>query len=114
MELPKRKPIRLKDFDYAQSGAYFVTICSLNRECILGEIIVGQGLCSCPTVGDVICSFKSITTKKSNLFDDVKGRGIWQFRYHDHIIRDEQECQKILEYIETNPQKWEEDRYYPL
>lgn len=31
-ELPKRKSIRLKNFDYSTAGAYFVTICTENRE----------------------------------------------------------------------------------
>ena len=30
-ELPKRKPNRLKDYDYSQDGAYFVTICAKDR-----------------------------------------------------------------------------------
>lgn len=38
MELPKRKSIRLKDYDYSQNGAYFVTICTCQREPILGNI----------------------------------------------------------------------------
>lgn len=28
MELPKRKPNRLKDFDHRENRAYFVTICT--------------------------------------------------------------------------------------
>ncbi|MEG2106673.1 MAG: hypothetical protein RRY79_07790, partial [Clostridia bacterium] len=47
MDLPKRKKIRLEGYDYSSSGAYFVTICTYNRERILGDINVGQGLCSC-------------------------------------------------------------------
>jgi len=41
-----RKSIRLKNYDYSQSGLYFVTICTQNRECIFGNIInnnVGVG-----------------------------------------------------------------------
>jgi len=34
----KRKSPRLKNYDYTQAGAYFVTICSKDRECIFGEI----------------------------------------------------------------------------
>ena len=37
-ELPVRKPTRLKGFDYSLPGAYFVTICTFGRACILGEI----------------------------------------------------------------------------
>ncbi len=36
-----RKTIRLKGYDYAQNGAYFVTICIKNKECISGEILDG-------------------------------------------------------------------------
>ena len=43
MEWPKRKTKRLPDFDYASNGAYFVTICTKNKEKILSEI-VGWGL----------------------------------------------------------------------
>ena len=41
MELPKRKPNRLPCFDYSTPGAYFVTICTQNRKCILSEIVGG-------------------------------------------------------------------------
>ena len=33
-----RRSIRLKEYDYSQNGAYFVTVCTHNRECLLGEI----------------------------------------------------------------------------
>ena len=48
MELAKRKPTRLKGYDYSQNGAYFVTICTHDKECILSDIIVGEGLCALP------------------------------------------------------------------
>ena len=38
-ELPKRKPTRLKNFDYSSAGAYFVTICIRARMNILSEIV---------------------------------------------------------------------------
>ena len=44
MALPKRKPNRLKNYDYSQNGAYFVTICVQNRKNILSRISVGEGL----------------------------------------------------------------------
>ena len=37
-ELLTRKQIRLKDYDYSQSGYYYVTICTQNREYIFGDI----------------------------------------------------------------------------
>lgn len=37
-----RRSIRLKGYDYAQAGAYFVTICTQDRECLFGEIAAGE------------------------------------------------------------------------
>ena len=34
-ELPKRKPIRIEDYDYSSPGAYFITVCTANRKNIL-------------------------------------------------------------------------------
>jgi REP element-mobilizing transposase RayT len=39
MELLKRKPTRLKGYDYSQNGAYYVTICTHKRERLFGEIV---------------------------------------------------------------------------
>ena len=36
--LPKRKNIRLRYYDYSEEGLYFITICTKNREQLLGEI----------------------------------------------------------------------------
>ena len=48
MDLPKRKPTRLKGYDYSTPGAYFITICVKDRKCILSNIVVGEGLCALP------------------------------------------------------------------
>jgi putative transposase len=37
-----RRSIRLPGYDYSQAGAYFVTICVYQRQCLFGEIIDGQ------------------------------------------------------------------------
>ena len=39
MELPKRKNNRLENYDYGQTGAYFVTICVKDRKQILCDIV---------------------------------------------------------------------------
>ena len=41
-ELPQRKSTRLKNFDYSFSGAYFITICTENRQQILSSIVGGD------------------------------------------------------------------------
>ena len=37
-----RRSIRLKGYDYAQAGAYFITICTYHRVCLFGEIADGN------------------------------------------------------------------------
>lgn len=41
MSFPKhhRRSIRLKDYDYTQEGAYFITICTFRRQCIFGDVV---------------------------------------------------------------------------
>jgi putative transposase len=34
-----RRSIRLRGYDYQEAGAYFVTVCTANRECFFGEIV---------------------------------------------------------------------------
>ncbi len=36
----------------------------------------------------------------------------WQSRYHDHIIRNQLEMNRIADYIQNNPMKWELDRFF--
>jgi REP element-mobilizing transposase RayT len=38
-DIHHRRSVRLKGYDYSQAGIYFITICTQNRECLLGEII---------------------------------------------------------------------------
>ena len=38
-QLPKRKPTRLKSFDYSKTGVYFVTLCTQNRKKILSKVV---------------------------------------------------------------------------
>ena len=39
MEYPTRKKNRLSNYDYSQNGAYFITICTENRKCLLSTIV---------------------------------------------------------------------------
>ena len=38
----KRRSIRLPEYDYSKPGAYFITICSFNKEQIFGKISNGK------------------------------------------------------------------------
>jgi len=37
-----RRSIRLPEYDYSQAGAYYVTIVAWHRECLFGEVVVGE------------------------------------------------------------------------
>jgi REP element-mobilizing transposase RayT len=49
---PDRRSIRLREFDYTQNAAYFVTVCAAQRRCLFGEIVEGEVLLS--PVGKVV------------------------------------------------------------
>jgi putative transposase len=34
-----RRPLRLKEYDYSQGGAYFVTVCAKHRKMLFGDIV---------------------------------------------------------------------------
>jgi len=37
-----RRSLRLREYDYSQAGAYFITICTKNRECTFGDVLDGD------------------------------------------------------------------------
>lgn len=65
-----------------------------------------------PPLHKIIGQLKSYTNKRYNDINKTKELILWQRNYFEHIIRNQQEYDKIYEYIETNPLKWEEDKYY--
>jgi len=183
-----RRSTRLPAYDYGQAGAYFVTICTQNRECAFGEVVdgeivlnepgrmvetvwrelsqhypgvevdalavmpnhvhgiimlVGAGPCACPdnpgrsrrvagqpqgvaptgatgamSLPDVVHRFKSLTTARyrRGVLQDrwlpFPGR-LWQRNYYEHVIRNEEELDRVRQYIVDNPERWEEDRENP-
>ena len=42
METRRRKNLRLPHFEYSSSGVYFVTVCTADRICNLGDVLDGQ------------------------------------------------------------------------
>jgi len=194
-----RRSIRLSGYDYAQHGAYFVTICTHDRQCLLGAVAdggmelndlgrivrdtwdalplrfptiqldafvvmpnhvhgiiiivgagpappnaadaragpappnaadvraghprptaVGAGLAlptgaanSPPTLGDIIRAFKSLSAIACNRLLERAGVPFWQRNYYEHIVRDEDEMNRIREYIVGNPANWKRDAANP-
>ena len=100
--LPKRKPLRLERYDYNRAGAYFLTICTQNRRCLLSQI-VGTGANS--IVSQFVSTFKRFCNKEY-------GKNIWQARFNDHIIRNEADYEEHANYIHKNPIRWYYDELY--
>ena len=67
-ELPKRKHPRLENYDYSSAGAYFVTICTQNRRCVLSRI-VGRGLAPAITSGIEYTLFGKIAEEQLLLLE---------------------------------------------
>ncbi len=206
-----RKNLRLPEYDYSSGGAYFVTVCTKNKECILGHVVGGDAqiaphtalsplgqICeqtfsgmpflvtyvimpnhvhwivqfpdhithspkfhqasasaagpmwtSAPTpkdesaagtfaphampqsplhpgntaapvggdahiaphtapsytLGNLVRSFKTLVTK-------AHGAPVWQRSYYEHIIRNDADFLSIYRYIQDNPARWADDRFY--
>src|SRR6266545_5538757 len=59
--------------------------------------------------GAVVRGFKSATTKRINAMRNTPGVPVWQRNYHEHIIRDDGDLQRIRQYVRDNPAKWADD-----
>ena len=191
---PKRKPTRLKNFDYSTAGAYFITVCTRDRMQILSDVVrvdeglpptapndgtmpVGEGLSTTapndgtmpvgeglappeikfitklkpcgeiakrnlqsinnrfpsvtveafiimpdhihmilllhrntggaspsPTIDDVICAFKSLTSRHCK--EHLGVEKIFQRSSAEHIIRDWDDYETRRKYIYENPIRW--------
>lgn len=165
MVLPRRKHPRLKQYDYASAGAYFVTICTEKRKPLLSSVSVGRGLAPAeihltklgrvaeeqllalearydsvfvdkyvvmpnhihsiillrgetagprprPTLMDVICAYKSLTTRFCKQVEAFAGKKVFQTSFYEHVIHSEAEYLEIWRYIDNNPAKWTEDEFY--
>lgn len=55
------------------------------------------------SLGSLIAGFKAASTKQINRLRNVRGESIWQRNYHDRIIRNQSELERIREYTSNNP-----------
>jgi len=159
--LPKRKHPRLDHYDYSTAGAYFITICTQGRRCLLSRI-VGRGLAPAetqyttygqiaqeqllllekryfslkidqyvimpnhihaillledaagasprPTIMDIVCAYKSLTTRQCKKVQPIDK--LFQASFYEHVIRGREDYHEIVEYIVNNPKQWELDKLY--
>ena len=69
-----------------------------------------EGAAANPTITDIVCAYKSLTTracKKVRPIDKV-----FQTSFYEHVIRGRKDYDEIAEYILNNPKQWELDSLY--
>ena len=165
-----RRSVRLKEYDYSRAGAYFVTICTHNREYLFGNVVndetvlsrhgeivknvwcnltnhylnikldafvvmpnhihgiiilmdmnnVGAGFKPAPTdlikyypLSEIVRAFKTFSARHVSELRITPGIPVWQRNYHEHIVRNENEINRIREYIMHNPLRWQFDKENP-
>ena len=162
-----RHSIRLKTFDYTQDGAYFITACTHERECLFGNIIdgtmtlnspgqivqdvwselprhyhhvgldafvimpnhvhgiilflsdpVGAGfkpaLATRSPLSEIVRAFKTFSSRRINTLRLTPGTAVWQRNYYEHVARDEDDLQRLRQYITDNPARWADDENNPF
>lgn len=58
----------------------------------------------------IVGQYKAAVTRK--IHEQNPDLVVWQRSFHDHIIRNQREYEKIWEYVQFNSQKWNEDCFY--
>ena len=61
------------------------------------------------SLSSVLRSYKSAVTRYANQNKLEFG---WQPRFHDHIVKEDDEYNPVFEYISDNPHNWQEDKFY--
>lgn len=64
------------------------------------------------SIGAMIAGFKSAAAKRINCLRRTPGVPVWQRNYYEHIIRNEDELNRVREYIINNPLNWHLDENY--
>ena len=62
------------------------------------------------SLGAIIGQFKSVATKKINLYRAEKTLAparVWQRNFHDRVLRDERELNAARRYAPENPLRWD-------
>ena len=86
-EVPKRKPIRIENYDYSTPGAYFITVCTANREKIFWSDRRGE-LCSPANVplSDIGMIVNNEIQKLNTVYDSVRVDKYCIMPDHIHMI----------------------------
>lgn len=95
-------------------GAFIVAGLKPARGAVVGGHPVRAGLKPAPTLPEIVRAFKTFSARRINESRATPGTMVWQRNYYEHVVRGENESNRIREYIANNPLQWEMDRENPL
>jgi len=107
-------------FPFVELGAFVVMPNHVHGVVIIKKHIETQYVASLPknkfgpqsqNLASIVRGYKIGVTKFARQNNIPFG---WQARYHDRVIRDVAEHERIHQYILTNPQNWEDDEFYAV
>ena len=61
------------------------------------------------SIGSLVAGFKAAATKRINESRGSPGAPVWQRNYYEHVIRDDEDLDRIRRYVAENPLRWKED-----
>jgi REP element-mobilizing transposase RayT len=65
------------------------------------------------SLAEIVGGFKSISVRMARRAGLLHGATLWQRGFHDHVVRDDADLDRVREYIQNNPLKWHLDRENP-
>lgn len=125
MELPKRKRIRLQEYDYSQVGVYFVTICAHEKKHIFGAVGAihesPEPICHLSSCGEILYSaIMGLEQRFPNIKIDnfvvmpnhvhlmiqlLEKEGDGQRAHRDTPLQGRSELSKVVGYLKMNVSK---------
>jgi len=63
-------------------------------------------------LSEIIRQFKTFSARRINKQRATPGISVWQRNYYEHIIRHQNAYENITNYIETNPARWNNDKFF--
>ena len=90
----------IKNIDYVYAGVSVKKYVIMPDHIHILILMRQSAITNNPTsLHTIVRSLKTLVTK--NL-----GYSIWQSSYYDKVLRENDNCQPIVEFIDNNPQKW--------
>jgi len=107
-----------EQYDHVELDQFIVMPNHLHGIICINDVCGRGGSRTAPTMkqkplGRLIGAFKTVSTKQTNIICHASGNQLWQRNYYENIIRNEESLNRIRDYIQNNPIKWELDEYNP-